>query len=218
MESDHSGSFSRAELPNLTRMAMSSKFHIFTMCPFCLRPPKGSDSPAEGLITNEEEYRLQKHVAAHLMSLALVSLRWVDDSDKARLASSSSVAHSKRSTLSGLGSGYSLSFQDPPTLGEDEQDPNSGLVVEKGQVSHALDTQSTVIGQETDSFDPITEAQHPQSDTSALDTDNLAHNLVQTTIDPSTGSQKQQNYDAGWQKHIITRHPYTAREEFDPRE
>ncbi|PMD49670.1 uncharacterized protein K444DRAFT_576831 [Hyaloscypha bicolor E] len=214
LESDHPGTFSGAELPTLTRMAMRSTFHLFTKCPFCLQPPKGSDSLGEGLITNEEEYRLQKHVADHLISSALISLRWVDDTDKTLLASSSSAAHSKRSTISGLGSEYSLPFEDPPGRGNSEEDTSSGLVGEEGWGSYAFDTQDVTKGQENDSSNPIPETQNSQNDIPTLHVDNIALNLAQATIDPSAGSYTQQNL--GRQNLIRTRDPDTSREEFDP--
>jgi hypothetical protein len=227
MENNHSGTFSRAELPNLTRMAMSSKSQAFIKCPFCLRPPKGSDSPEAGLITNEEEYRLQKHVAAHLISLALVSLRWVDDSEKPLLASSSSVAHSKRSTISGLGSEYSLSFKDQPTrspspeelVAPPQDDPLAAAYqagksdAEAGRFGNEQDP-SLGLAKEDGRISDAVDAQSSAIDqennsfgpstgtqhvTSTLDIDNIDQSLTQTQLyaSPVPGSYAPGNYGSG---------------------
>jgi hypothetical protein len=113
----HHGTFADSQLPVLAQMSARAESRLFTICPLCNHLPKDLAQKTSNLEVRENQTALQKHIAQHLQSLALVSLGWLDDSK--------SNASSKRDNdLVMEDDTESLKFDDPP----DEQPiPSSDL-------------------------------------------------------------------------------------------
>jgi hypothetical protein len=112
MQSLHSNEFSGSQLPMLARRSMRPAFGIFAMCPFC-----NFVSQTENLSSDEAQENLQKHVAEHLQSLALMSLPLLNNEETTGFTSSEHSLNKNidsRSVQSNVS--RSLLFQDDEIL------------------------------------------------------------------------------------------------------
>jgi hypothetical protein len=86
MRQHHPDSFAESQLPLLAQMSARSESHPFIICPFCNGLPAELAVAHPDQETVEAQVALQKHIARHLQSLALLSLTWLDDVESTALS------------------------------------------------------------------------------------------------------------------------------------
>jgi hypothetical protein len=107
MRRHHAGSFASSQLPILAHISARPKYHPFAACPFCNGVPSELAEAHSDPDTIDGQEALQKHIAWHLQSLALMSLTWLHDEE-----STSSTAEDRILDLSD--SIASFIFHNPP--------------------------------------------------------------------------------------------------------
>ncbi|KAF4625405.1 hypothetical protein G7Y89_g12761 [Cudoniella acicularis] len=75
----HSGSFADSQLPALAQMSARVESRIFSICPLCDHLPEGFVQERPDQHQQEDQNALQKHIAQHLQSMALISFSWLGD-------------------------------------------------------------------------------------------------------------------------------------------
>lgn len=106
MKKDHAGIFAESQLPEMATRSARAEFDLFQYCPFC------NYSSVELITSNgalhEEQDNLQRHIALHLQSAALLSLTWFENSK-----SEATLLEDDRELDPG-DEAADLIFQDPP--------------------------------------------------------------------------------------------------------
>ena len=111
MWSSHAGTFTESQLPVLKRRSIQPAAQTFLSCPLCSYLPSESLSPNVSGVSSED---LSTHVAAHLQSIALVSLPWREDLDEDASSNRTSAPGARDSILDLKDNISVLSFDDTP--------------------------------------------------------------------------------------------------------
>lgn len=109
----HKGRFAESQLSFLAQLNVRPEAQIFTVCPICMELPEEVKEKHDNQMTSEAQEALQIHVAAHLESLALISVPWLDGPESCQ---SSERDSTQRESNSGHLIGSKPSFLDPPNL------------------------------------------------------------------------------------------------------
>jgi hypothetical protein len=114
MRDAHAGTFTDEELPVFTQISARPATQIFTICPFCARLP--DTSAIEDQPNSQGQEALQKHIAEHLQSLALISLPWMDNVGSGVTAIKTSSGRQQDNVSDHWEESPPLVFMDPPNF------------------------------------------------------------------------------------------------------
>ncbi|CZR60318.1 uncharacterized protein PAC_10214 [Phialocephala subalpina] len=124
MRSAHPGTFADSQLLALAQMSARADSLLFDKCPFCNSLPQDVPGINPDQLPDMYQNALQRHVAQHLQSLALMSLAWLynsedDDNSENDDSNTRDSVFGRRDSVLALKDHEegALVFQDPPDLG-----------------------------------------------------------------------------------------------------
>ena len=128
MRSSHAGTFTESQLPFLKRRSAYPAAQLFISCPLCNYQAPELSSAEPGGSSLED---LSNHIAAHLQSIAIISLPWRDDLDENASSNRTSVPKARDSSFDLEDNQSALSFDDTPhnfnEINDDGNRENSGM-------------------------------------------------------------------------------------------
>ncbi len=123
MRTSHAGTFSESQLPILRRRSAQPAPETFLTCPLCSYVPAESSTESNHGKASRD---LPNHLAAHLQSIALVSLPWRDDLEEVA-SSNRTSAPGARDSNSGIQDERSVSsFESVPLNINDDTESLDG--------------------------------------------------------------------------------------------
>ena len=117
LRSSHAGTFTESQLPLLKRRSAQPAPKTFLSCPLCGHPP--AESP-DGIISGTCLEELPNHIAAHLQSIAVMSLPWREDLEEVASSNRTSAPRARDSVPDEEDRNSSMTFDESPHIITDE--------------------------------------------------------------------------------------------------
>ena len=117
LRSSHAGTFTESQLPLLKRRSAQPAPKTFLSCPLCGHPP--AESP-DGITSGTCLEELPNHIAAHLQSIAVMSLPWREDLEEVASSNRTSAPRARDSVPDEEDRDSSMTFDESPHIITDE--------------------------------------------------------------------------------------------------